>query len=66
MENFDQKKHQPSIDISTQVDCALAESFYRLNDNIEAFAEVDNLEIEKPFLQQHDLTPKESLSFTVL
>ena len=52
--------------LSTQVDCALAESFYRLNDNIEAFADVDNQEIEKPFLQTHDLTPKESLSFAVL
>ena len=45
------------------MDCALAESFYGLNDNIEAFAEAENLEIEKPFLQPHDRTPKESLNF---
>ena len=53
-----------------QVDCGLAESFYRLNDNIEAFADVTDQEIEKPFLQSYleddqdrssyDLTAKES------
>ena len=61
-----EKSKQPSIDISTQVDCALAESFYGLNDNIEAFADADNHEIEKPFLQPHDRTAKESFSFAVL
>ena len=49
-----------------QVDCALAESFYGLNDNIEAFEDVDNHKIEKPFLQTHDQTPKESFSFADL
>jgi len=44
-----------------KVDCALAESFYGLNDNIEAFAEAENLEIEKPFLQPHDRTPKDPI-----
>jgi len=36
-----------------RVDCGLAESFYRLNDNIEAFADVTDQEIEKPFLQSY-------------
>ena len=37
------------------MDCGLAESFYRLNDNIEAFADaVAYQEIEKPFLQPYE------------
>ena len=36
------------------MDCGLAESFYRLNDNIEAFADVTDQEIEKPFLQPYE------------
>ena len=48
------------------MDCALAESFYGLNDNIEAFADVEKHEIEKPFLQPHEQTRKESFSCEVL
>ena len=55
-----------TLHLSTQVDCALAESFYGLNDNIEAFADADNHEIEKPFIQTHDQTPKESFIFAFL
>jgi hypothetical protein len=33
-----------------RVDCGLAESFYFLNDNIQAFADVSNEQAEKPFL----------------
>ena len=58
------------INLLLQVDCHIAESFYALNDNIEAFADVTDQEIEKPFLQSYleddqdrssyDLTAKES------
>ena len=49
----------------TQVDCSLAESFYGLNDNIEAFADVHELEIEKPFRETSVQTAKESFSSAV-
>ena len=57
------------INLLLQVDCYIAESFYALNDNIEAYADAYQ-EIEKPFLQSYleddqdrssyDLTAKES------
>ena len=49
----------------TQVDCSLAESFYNLNNNIEAFADVHELEIEKPFRETSVQTAKESFSSAV-
>ena len=41
------------INLLLQVDCPLAESFYALNDNIEAFADAYQ-EIEKPFLKPYE------------
>ena len=41
------------INLLLQVDCYIAESFYALNDNIEAYADAYQ-EIEKPFLQPYE------------
>ena len=41
------------INLLLQVDCHIAESFYALNDNIEAYADAYQ-EIEKPFLQPYE------------
>ena len=56
---------ETSPSCQTQVDCSLAESFYNLNDNIEAFADVHELEIEKPFRETSVQTAKESFSSAV-
>ena len=41
------------INLLLQVDCYIAESFYALNDNIEAYADAYQ-DIEKPFLQPYE------------